>query len=103
MVTVYRKGKFHYSHPFVEFDAYLSTLVDHQGSPLYFMNLVHRYQQYDWACSLSDHLASGIYKEECIYALWPMIQQYMDVTRPLPDVLLLEPFRQLDPTTKAFG
>ena len=100
MVTVYRKGKLYYSHPFVEFDAYLGTLADHQGSPHYFMNLVHRYHQYDRACGLSD-LTSRIYREDNIYTLWPMIQQYMDVTRPLPDMLFLEPYRQLDPTTKA--
>lgn len=100
MVTVYCKGKLYYSHPFVEFDAYLGTLADHQGSPHYFMNLVHRYHQYDRACGLSD-LTSRIYREDNIYTLWPMIQQYMDVTRPLPDMLFLEPYRQLDPTTKA--
>jgi hypothetical protein len=32
-------------------------------------------------------------------ALWDFLQQYMDVSKPLPDILALEPFRHLDPVT----
>jgi len=31
-----------------------------------------------------------------------MIQQYMDTSRPMPDVLLLEAGRKLDPTTAEY-
>lgn len=31
---------------------------------------------------------------------WELITHYMDVTRPLPDIPIFEPFRHLDPTTK---
>ncbi|PPC75659.1 hypothetical protein C4K68_19370, partial [Pokkaliibacter plantistimulans] len=34
--------------------------------------------------------------------LWSFVQQYMDISKPLPDVPLWEFFRQLDPTTRAF-
>ena len=33
------------------------------------------------------------------YAYWDFIQNYMDITRPLPELPLLEQYRHLDPTT----
>ena len=34
-----------------------------------------------------------------VHAEWDMLQRYMDVSQPLPDIPRLEPFRDLDPTT----
>ena len=34
-----------------------------------------------------------------VYAYWEMIQQFMDVSGPLPDVPIFEPFRHRDPVT----
>jgi len=31
-----------------------------------------------------------------------MLQQYMDISRPMPDVLVLEAARELDPTTAQY-
>ena len=36
------------------------------------------------------------------YAMWDMLSRFMDVSQPLPDIPRLEPFRHLDPTTRAF-
>ncbi|MCH8530898.1 MAG: hypothetical protein LAT65_08595 [Saccharospirillum sp.] len=33
---------------------------------------------------------------------WEILQHYMDVTRPLPDIPRFEPYRHLDPVTKAW-
>lgn len=33
---------------------------------------------------------------------WEILQHYMDVTRPLPDIPRFEPYRHLDPATKAW-
>src|SRR5690606_18895472 len=33
------------------------------------------------------------------FALWDYLQNYMDVSRPLPDIPYLEQYRHLDPTT----
>ncbi|AHI29541.1 hypothetical protein [Marinobacter similis] len=33
------------------------------------------------------------------YAYWDFIQNYMDVTRPLPDFPLIEKYRDMDPVT----
>ncbi|MFW3615678.1 hypothetical protein [Billgrantia antri] len=34
--------------------------------------------------------------------MWDMLCRYMDVSQPLPDIPRLEPFRHLDPTTRAY-
>ncbi len=34
-----------------------------------------------------------------VYAYWDMVQQFMDVSHPLPDVPVFEPFRHRDPVT----
>lgn len=34
--------------------------------------------------------------------LWSMLRPYLDVTQPLPDILILEAARVNDPTTKAY-
>ncbi|GAA0232330.1 hypothetical protein GCM10009084_17460 [Marinomonas primoryensis] len=33
------------------------------------------------------------------HRFWNMVQRYMDISQPLPDILVLEPARQRDPTT----
>ena len=37
-----------------------------------------------------------------VLALWDMLQRYMDVTQPLPDMPRLEPFRHRDPVTREY-
>jgi len=81
--------------PFVEFDAYVERVVQ-RGGIFYRLMLVHRYTQKQFnKTSLSNIEAE---KTE-VLALWDMLQRYMDVTQPLPDVPRLEPFRHLDPVT----
>ena len=101
MVTVYRHGRVYYSHPFSEFDAYLAKGPDQQGFPVHVFNLVHRYRNYKQACSLGQLMLQLGNRQHCL-DLWSMLQQYMDVTRPLPDLLILERSRLLDPTTRAY-
>ncbi|WP_372988130.1 hypothetical protein [Marinobacter sp.] len=82
--------------PFVEFDAYVERIVQ-QGGIFYRLMLVHRYTQRIFnKTSISSIEAE---KSE-VLALWDMLQRYMDVTQPLPDVPRLEPFRHLDPVTR---
>src|SRR5690554_7024615 len=60
---------------------------------------VHRYTQKQFnKTSLSNIEAE---KTE-VLALWDMLQRYMDVTQPLPDMPRLEPFRHLDPVTAKY-
>ena len=82
--------------PFVEFDAYVERVIQH-GGIFYRLMFVHRYTQK----TFNQTWLSGIEasKNE-VLALWDMLQRYMDVSEPLPDVPRLEPFRHLDPVTR---
>ncbi|MBW0149132.1 hypothetical protein [Marinobacter arenosus] len=81
--------------PFVEFDAYAERIIQH-GGIFYRLMLVHRYTQKTFnQTSLSNIEAQ---KTE-VQALWDMLQRFMDVSEPLPDVPRFEPFRHLDPVT----
>ncbi|RHW19515.1 hypothetical protein, partial [Pseudomonas jilinensis] len=82
--------------PFYEFDAAIHTIPDRQGFPQHMLNLVHRYQV---AAIDFSVLMGRVYRQEPCVALWDFLQQYMDVSKPLPDIPALEPFRHLDPTT----
>ncbi len=84
--------------PFVEFDAYVERVVQ-RGGIFYRLMFVHRYTQKQFnKTSLSNIEAE---KTE-VLALWDMVQRYMDITQPLPDMPRLEPFRHLDPVTAEY-
>ncbi|MEP4466570.1 MAG: hypothetical protein ABJ022_09885, partial [Marinobacter alexandrii] len=82
--------------PFVEFDAYVERVIQH-GGIFYRLMFVHRYTQK----TFNQTWLSGIEPTKGeVLALWDMLQRYMDVTEPLPDMPRLEPFRHLDPVTR---
>ncbi|WP_286222310.1 hypothetical protein [Marinobacter apostichopi] len=82
--------------PFVEFDAYAERVIQH-GGVFYRLMFVHRYTQK----TFNQTWLSGIEPTKGeVLALWDMLQRYMDVTEPLPDMPRLEPFRHLDPVTR---
>jgi hypothetical protein len=84
--------------PLVEFDAYVERVVQ-RGGIFYRLMFVHRYTQKQFnKTSLSNIEAE---KTE-VLALWDMVQRYMDVTQPLPDMPRLGPFRHLDPVTAKY-
>ena len=84
--------------PFVEFDAYVERVIQ-RGGIFYRLMFVHRYTQKQFnKTSLSNIEAE---KTE-VLALWDMLQRYMDVTQPMPDMPRLEPFRHLDPMTAKY-
>ncbi|MBN8239657.1 hypothetical protein JF541_10895 [Marinobacter hydrocarbonoclasticus] len=81
--------------PFYEFDAWCCARVDRFGS-LFDLVLSHRYSKLD--VTVGDILGAHGSPTMC-YAYWDFIQNYMDITRPLPELPLLEQYRHLDPTT----
>lgn len=88
------KGR-NFEAPFVEFDAYVDRVVQ-RGGVFYRLTFVHRYTQKQF----NDTSLSNVEAEKTeVLALWDMLQRYMDVTQPLPDMPRLEPFRHLDPVT----
>lgn len=82
--------------PFYEFDAYITTTPDRQGLPNNVLCIVHRYRDI-WINMANFVGASGSTSVPC--ALWDYLQNYMDISKPLPDTPELEAFRHLDPTT----
>ncbi|MFB9866366.1 hypothetical protein [Vreelandella sulfidaeris] len=80
---------------FVEFDAYVERVVQ-RGGIFYRLMFVHRYtgKQFN-----QTSLSAIVDHQHEVRATWDMLQRYMDVSQPLPDVPRLEPFRHLDPTT----
>ncbi|WP_221885440.1 hypothetical protein [Vreelandella populi] len=84
--------------PFVEFDAYVERVVQ-RGGIFYRLMFVHRYtgKQFN-----QTSLSAIVDHQHEVRATWDMLQRYMDVSQPLPDVPRLEPFRHLDPTTAEY-
>ncbi|KES23941.1 hypothetical protein FG99_12335 [Pseudomonas sp. AAC] len=84
------------SAPFYEFDAYIHTSPDRQGSPLNVLFLMHRYR--DIRVKVGALLGAEQTPQE-VCALWDYLQNFMDTSRPLPDVPSLEEYRANDPIT----
>lgn len=85
--------------PFHEWDGYLLSLPDRQGNLWHRLVLVHKTQE--WALPLNQLVAATTNRED-VLAYWDLIRQYMDVSKPLPDIPLFESYRALDPTTHAY-
>ena len=101
MITVfqYRRGEVtEHRAPFHEFDAYINTAPDRQGLPMNILSLEHRYS--DISIRFGDLQPPGPTISQP-FALWDFIQNYMDISHPLPDAPLFEEHRHNDPTTVA--
>lgn len=103
LVTVFRDpkekrhaGQIAWQSPFAEFDGYIHSGPTHQGLPLYYGAIVHRFREE--VLPLTDFQAASS-NDEDHKALWNFWLQYMDSTAPLPDIPLFEPHRQKDPVT----
>ncbi|NOI16577.1 hypothetical protein, partial [Vibrio hepatarius] len=102
MVTLYKgNGKVRYSRPLVEFDCVLVSAPSQQGLMNYSLMLVHRYNGSMHGVPLSS-LATPNESVSEYYRIWDMILCYMDISQPLPDCLILEESRHLDPVTAEY-
>ncbi|WP_208379535.1 hypothetical protein [Psychromonas algicola] len=68
----------------------------------YSLVLIHRYEDYPVGVPLSHSMLSANEKSEEYLRFWNMILRYMGISQPLPDILMLEESRHLDPTTIAY-
>ncbi|MDR5866836.1 hypothetical protein [Halomonas koreensis] len=89
------KGKPPLVAPFIEFDGYVERVVQ-RGGVFYKLMLVHRYTGKEFHHTSFSQTVT--HKQE-VHAQWDMLQRYLDVSQPLPDVPRLEPFRARDPVT----
>lgn len=106
LVTVFRNprkkrdaGQIAWQSPFSEFDGYVHSGPTHQGLPLYYGAMVHRFREE--ALTLTAFQAASA-NDEDHKALWNFWLQYMDSSAPLPDIPLFEPYRSKDPVTAAY-
>ncbi|KPW68529.1 hypothetical protein SAMN05216597_5094 [Pseudomonas cannabina] len=81
--------------PFYEFDAYMITTCNRHG-PSYGLILQHRCE--DQRINFHALLGPDDFQQRPC-ALWDFLQNYMDVSGPIPDIPLFEPYRHLDPVT----
>ncbi len=85
--------------PFYEFDAYIVTSPDRQGSPMNGLFMIHRYR--DIRINFNSLIApDNTLQRPC--ALWDFFQNFMDISRPLPELPMYEPYRHLDPVTAEY-
>ncbi|MEK0361185.1 hypothetical protein [Pseudomonas sp. CBC3] len=82
--------------PFHEFDAYLATSPDRQGLPMNFLYLAHRYR--DITINFASLMSPDRIPQPPL-ALWDFFQNYMDASRPLPELPCFEKCRHLDPVS----
>lgn len=101
MVTLFKKNKPYFTHPFIEFDCVLMSSPTQQGFLNYSLTLIHRYRDYSVGVPISGSMGAN-HKVIEYLRFWNMVQRYMDISQPLPDILVLEPARQRDPTTIAY-
>lgn len=101
MVTLYKKGQPLFTHPFIEFDCVLMSAPTHQGFLNYSLVLIHRYNNYSVGVPLGARLGPNEKVVEYL-RFWNMIQRYMDISQPLPDIMVLEGAREYDPTSIAY-
>ncbi|MGO2354718.1 MAG: hypothetical protein ACTH58_08270 [Marinomonas foliarum] len=101
MVTLFKRNKPYFTHPFIEFDCVLLSSPTRQGFLNYSLTLIHRYSNYSVGVPLGTLLGPNAMVEEYL-RFWNMAQRYMDISQPLPDIMMLEPARQRDPTTIAY-
>lgn len=92
----FAKGKGEYFEaPFIEFDAYVERVIMQSGV-FYRLMFIHRYTgkifNKTWLSGVEPSIGE-------ILAMWDMLQRFMDVDQPLPDMPRFEPFRHLDPVT----
>lgn len=85
--------------PFYEFDAYLATSPDRQGLPMNFLYLAHRYR--DITINFASLMAADRIPQPPL-ALWDFFQNYMDASRPLPELPCFEKCRHLDPVSAEY-
>ena len=97
MLSFARRFRKPFVAPFYEFDPVMEYRPDRYGGGGYALWLFHRYT--DNKVFLGARVQSLSMRMKDCLAFWDTLQRYMDVSQPLPDLPILEQFRQLDPTT----
>ncbi|MFD1261680.1 hypothetical protein [Entomomonas asaccharolytica] len=97
MVTIVNHRKGDFSAPFYEWDAYLGMVPTSSGVMYYKLSLIHRYQPKK-IIDLS-HIAPLGPDQANALAAWDCLQNFMDISQPLPDIPAWDYYRKNDPMT----
>ena len=98
MIIIPRKKQDSWELPFDEFDPYWATSVNPSASEDYHLFMGNRYNG-----AIVKHPSGYCEIDQWFLNLeWEFLQQYMDISKPLPDIPSLEPFRHNDPVTAAY-
>ena len=85
-------------HPFHEFDAFLNSSSSPKSGFLYHSLFISHRDNKELVFTGTDQANESALKES-VYLSWELVQQFMDISQPLPDTPEFEPFRHLDPVT----
>jgi hypothetical protein len=96
MIRIFNNKREWADLPFEEFEG-LNTLVP-AGRGLQIRKLTLHHKKTGSGFLIGDGTTGGWYTG----LNWEYYRHYMDVSRPLPDIPFWEPYRHLDPTTKAW-
>lgn len=99
MVKIRRRMKTK-TFPFREMQGAAFTTYDpHSKLKRLAFGIKHKHSS-AWATMEGNLTASTPLERWTLNLRWEFLTHFMDVSRPLPDVPMLEPFRHLDPTTR---
>jgi hypothetical protein len=91
----WKRGPIHVR--FDECDGYVYTDVPSPSGVIYHnLNIAHRYSDAE------DVAAGSLYSHWRAALWWEFFQQYMDISKPLPDIPEMEPYRARDPVTAEY-
>ena len=81
--------------PFTEFDGYINSHIrPNSGAKLYNFIVSHKTNPKLWF-----PIGEESYVEDDVFMRWEYVQQFMDISQPLPEAPEFARFRKLDPTT----
>lgn len=101
-VACFHKGEKIYTTPFIYFNCHLRPTIDRTGVTFFSLHLVSQLIENTREIPVSRLVSTEENtREDNYYRIWNTIQWYMDVSRPLPDLPILEKHRSKDPLTAA--
>ena len=100
-LTIARRFRKPFVAPFYEFDPVMQLLPTGYGGHDYALWLHHRYDGTKVCLARKVHTL-GLDKHN-LYAFWDTLQRYMDVSQPLPDLLILFGGQKPGPTGRGLG
>lgn len=106
-IVFYRKNRITHEVPFDEIETLITSMAQPNGGlPLISLVATDQRNPANWVLKALKgegvtlgQDTDGPMGTYCLAIWWEIWQHFMDVSRPLPDIPMFEPYRHLDPTT----